>query len=154
MNSKVLHDMRGRPYQERETFNNAILLLSMVKSEYYYIIGFSRPDNMIEIGFDFEDKLHDPCTEVLTMEFSSVTDKIKVHGQLSNVVFDGETAVPFDWNPAFSVKDGYVYYDACFDMDEIVPVSMEKLNVMILSVKKDLEGFMDASIDYLLSRRS
>ena len=49
MDSKILHNIKDTPFSERETFNNAILLLSMVKSEYYYIVGFSRPNNIIRI---------------------------------------------------------------------------------------------------------
>ena len=44
----------NKPVSVRETFNNTILLLTMVKSEYYYIISFSRSKGQIEIGFDYE----------------------------------------------------------------------------------------------------
>lgn len=43
---------------KRESFNNTILLLTMVKSEYYYIIGFSRVKGQIEIGFDYKSSIH------------------------------------------------------------------------------------------------
>lgn len=46
-----------KPLAVRESFNNTILLLTMVKSEYYYIIGFSRAEGKIEIGIDFESEL-------------------------------------------------------------------------------------------------
>ena len=76
MDSKILHNMKDIPFNDRESFNNAILLLSMVKSEYYYIVGFSRPKNQIEIGFDFDDKTYGRLSETVTMDFSGNLNSI------------------------------------------------------------------------------
>ena len=68
MNNKEFYKT-DKPLTVRESFNNTILLLSMVKSEYYYIIGFSRSEGIIEIGFDFESKLHGKNTEIIILDF-------------------------------------------------------------------------------------
>lgn len=72
----------------RESFNNTILLLTMVKSEYYYIIGFSRTEGKIEIGFDFESDLHGKITEIAILDFYSADNSIELSCNLTNI--DGE----------------------------------------------------------------
>lgn len=154
MDSKILHDLNNTPFNERETFNNAILLLSMVKSEYYYIVGFSRPDNKIEIGFDFEDKVYDKVSESVTMDFSSDSNGIKVSTQLANIVFEGAPVIPFTHRENFTIDKGYIYYERSFEKDNVIPVSMDKLSSIILSIKKDIEEFADQSIEYILKNKN
>ena len=151
MDSKVLHNIKDTPFNERETFNNAILLLSMVKSEYYYIVGFSRPDSKIEIGFDFEDKAYGQISEIVVMDFSSNSAKIIVTSHLKNMVFEGENDIPFFYNDNFEVINGYIVYEKLFEKDDVIPVSMDKLNLIILSVKKELENFINQSVSYILN---
>lgn len=153
MNSKILHNIKDTPFNERETFNNAILLLSMVKSEYYYIVGFSRPDNKIEIGFDFEDKAYGQISETVIMDFSSNSTRIMMTSQLTNIVFEGKNTIPFVQKDCFKINDGYIVYEKSFKKDDVIPVSMDKLNLMILSVKKELEEFMKQSFAYILTQR-
>lgn len=150
MDSKILHDLKSTPFNERETFNNAILLLTMVKSEYYYIVGFSRPDNKVEIGFDFEDKLYGRISEIITMDFGSRSGEIQVSATLSNIVFEGKTAVPFTHKDNFKINGGYLYYERLFEKDKVIPVSMDRLSSIILTSKKDIEEFLNQSMAYIL----
>lgn len=63
MHNDYYYNTKTTSFPDRETFNNTILLLTMIKSKYYYIVGFSRPNNVIEIAFDFESDLHGLITE-------------------------------------------------------------------------------------------
>lgn len=151
MDDKILYNLKTIPFNERESFNNAILLLSMVKSEYYYIVGFSRPDNIIEIGFDFDDKYYGRINETVTMDFSSNTNGIEITAQSGNSFFAGQDTIPFEHNDCFVFENGHINYKRVFEKDDILPASMEELNSIILSVKKDLQGLTEKSIEYLLS---
>ncbi len=153
MDSKILHNIKDTPFNERETFNNAILLLSMVKSEYYYIVGFSRPDNKIEIGFDFEDKAYGQISETVIMDFSSNSTRILMTSQLTNIVFKEKNRIPFHQKDNFKINNGNIVYERLFKKDDVIPVSMDKLNLIILSVKKDLEEFIKQSFAYILTQR-
>lgn len=153
MDNKVLHDIKDVPFNERETFNNAILLLSMVKSEYYYIVGFSRPENKIEIGFDIEDKVFGLFSETFIMDFSSISNCIKINCQLNNVLLEGKNVIPFQHQGFFTINNGYVHYERTFEKDCVIPVSIEKLNSIILLVKKDIFEFANQGVSYILSKR-
>lgn len=152
MDNKFLYNLKDIPYSERETFNNAILLLSMVKSEYYYIVGFSRPDNIIEVGYDFDDKYYGRINETIAMDFSGNTNEIEITTQLTNVFFEGEDIISFDHDGYFTIEKGVINYKRLFEKDDVVPVSMEKLNVIILSVKNDLHQFIKNGIKHLLTK--
>lgn len=152
MDSKFLHNLYDTPYNERETFNNAILLLSMVKSEYYYIVGFSRPDNIIEIGFDFDDKGYGRINETIAIDLSGNKNEIEITTQLTNVFFEGQDKILFDHDEYFTVEKGSINYKRLFEKDDVIPVSMEKLNLIILSVKNDLCKFIGKGIEHLLNK--
>lgn len=141
MDRKVLHNLKETPFAERETFNNAILLLSMVKSKFYYIVGFSRPDNVIEIGFDFEDEIYGTFSETVTLDFSSNSDGIKASAQLNNIVFENDVDIPELNVDNFSIEDGYAFYERFFEKDDVIPVSMDKLNAIILAIKSDVKKY-------------
>lgn len=151
MDNKFLHNLKDTPYNERETFNNAILLLSMVKSQYYYIVGFSRPNNIIEIGFDFDSKNYGIINETITVNFSGNSNKIEITTQLTNMIFKGQKVIIFE-DDGFTIEKGCVNYKRLFEKDDIVPASMEKLNLIILSVKNDLYKFIEKNIEYLLNK--
>lgn len=151
MDSKILHNIKDTPFNERETFNNAILLLSMVKSEYYYIVGFSRPDNLIEIGFDFEDNAYGQISETVVMDFSSNSTRILMTSQLTNIVFKEKNTIPFHQKGNFKINNGNIVYERLFKKDDVIPVSMDKLNLIIMSVKKELEEFIKQSLAYILT---
>ena len=74
-----------KPLAVRESFNNTILLLTMVKSEYYYIIGFSRAEGKIEIGIDFESELHGKITENIILDFYGFEDFIELSCNLTSI---------------------------------------------------------------------
>lgn len=154
MDNKFLHNLKDTPYNERETFNNAILLLSMIKSEYYYIVSFSRPNNKIEIGFDFEDKTYGKISETILMDFSSDSSSIKVTTKLANILFSKEAFIPFLPASYFISKNGCIYYERVFEKDDVIPVSMEKLNTIILSTKEDIKGFINKSFEHILGTKS
>lgn len=141
MDSKVLHNLKETPFAERETFNNAILLLSMVKSEFYYIVGFSRPDNMIEIGFDFEDEIYGAFSETVALDFSGDSDGIKASAKLNNIVFENGADIAELNTDNFSIADGCVFYERFFEKDDVIPVSMDKLNAIILKIKDNIVKF-------------
>lgn len=141
MDSKILHNIKDTPFSERETFNNAILLLSMVKSEYYYIVGFSRLDNKIEIGFDFEDKLYGRISESIEVDFSGDPKGIRILAKLANVFLERKTKLPFELDK-FSIISGNVFYENLFEKDDVIPTSMDKLNYIILEVKQEIGNFI------------
>lgn len=149
MDRKVLHNLKETPFAERETFNNAILLLSMVKSEFYYIVGFSRPDNIIEIGFDFEDEVYGTFSETVTLDFSSNSDGIKVSAQLNNIVFEDSVDITEMNVDYFSMDEGYVIYERFFEKDDVIPVSMDKLNAIILKIKDNIVKFEKQSFSII-----
>jgi hypothetical protein len=124
----------------------------MVKSEYYYIVGFSRPENIIEIGFDFDDKYYGRINENIAIDFSGNTNEIVITTQLTNVFFEGEYNISFEHDECFTIEKGFIKYKRLFEKDEVIPVSMEKLNFIILSVKNDLYKFIGKSIEYLLTK--
>lgn len=150
MDSKILHNIKDIPFNERETFNNAILLLSMVKSEYYYIVGFSRPNNQIEIGFDFEDKSYGKINETIIMDFSWSKGEIKATSQLVNLIFEEEQTIPFSHDYYFVLKNNSISYERVFEKDEVIPLSMDKLNTIIMSIKKDIEKFVVQGFTHIL----
>lgn len=153
MDRKVLHNLKETPFAERETFNNAILLLSMVKSEFYYIVGFSRPDNVIEIGFDFEDEIYGAFSETVTLDFSSNSDGIKASAQLNNIVFENDVDIPELNVDNFSINDGCVFYERFFKKDDVIPVSMDKLNAIILAIKSDVENYEKQGLSMIAKLR-
>lgn len=152
MDSSVLYNVKQIPFAERETFNNAILLLSMVKSEFYYIVGFSRPDNIIEIGFDLSGEHIGLCFETLILDFSADEYRLKVFSKLKNVVFENEAEIPFEHDGYFTLTDGGIYYERLFEKDNVIPMSMDKLNTIILSVKRDIEQFEENGFAYILKK--
>lgn len=153
MDSKILHNMKDIPFNERESFNNAILLLSMVKSEYYYIVGFSRPNNIIEIGFDLEVNTYGQISETFVMDFSSNSTRILITSQLTNIVFNEKNKIPFRQKGNFKINNGNIVYEKLFPKDDVIPVSMDKLNLIIMSVKKEFEEFIRQGFAYIISQR-
>lgn len=154
MDSKILHNMKDTPFNERESFNNAILLLSMVKSEYYYIVGFSRPNNQIEIGFDFDDKIYGRFSETVIMDFSTNSNGVVLFTQLANTFFEGKSVIPFNHKDNFTIDSGgYIHYERLFEKDDVIPISMEKLNTIILTIKEDILEFSLQSVSYILKKR-
>ena len=82
------YDLCNVPFVSRESFNNTILLLTLVKSNSYYITGFNRLKNIIEIAFDIESELHSSVTESVTIDFGSSCDNVLFNCELKNVIAD------------------------------------------------------------------
>lgn len=143
MNSKEFYIL-DKPLSIRESFNNTILLLTMVKSEYYYIIGFSRVKGIIEIGFDFESKLHGRITETAILDFYGDDNYVKLSCSLRNI--DGEnieTIMKGKINKAFSVESGSVVFRAKMPSDSLIPTSIKMMNEYILQAKSEIFVFLE-----------
>lgn len=133
-----------KPYAVRESFNNTILLLTMVKSEYYYIIGFSRVKGIIEIGFDFESELHGKITETAILDFYGDDNYVELICSLRNI--DGEnieTIMNGKINKAFSVESGSVVFRAKMPSDSLIPTSIKMMNEYILQAKSEIFVFLE-----------
>jgi len=140
LNEDVFYDTKAVPLSDRESFNNTILLLTMVKSKYYYIIGFSRPEETITIGFDFESKTEKIITKELIVDFGkSKTDII-----LSCQVFDvskletnKEVKTAVNTNH-FYIDNGKLCYIHRILKDEIFPSSVMSMNECLLLARQEI----------------
>ena len=118
----------------------------MVKSQYYYIVGFSRPDNKIEIAFDFESELHSHITESVLIDFASDEEFVLFHSKLNNIpaiksASTFQTSTSFFGN--FSMDSSGILYDLKIRKDSHIPTSIEKMNEYILCAKRDIITFME-----------
>lgn len=144
MDSKEFYKS-DKPLSVRETFNNTILLLTMVKSEYYYIIGFSRNSGIIEIGFDFESELHGKITESTTLDFYGNEECVELSCRLSNI--DGENIKEImdgKVSQAFSFENGAVIYRTQIPSDSLIPTSIKTMNECILQAKSEIFAFLES----------
>lgn len=127
---------------KRESFNNTILLLTMVKSEYYYIIGFSRLRGQIEIGFDYKSTIHNAITESVIVDFYSDDKNIVLSGELKNINLD-------DFTDSEQLADNFYFEDNVFkyrlisQRDELIPSSIEKMNSIIMKAKSEIFDFLE-----------
>lgn len=136
---------------KRESFNNTIILLTMVKSEYYYIIGFSRPKGCIEIGFDYKSDIHNLITESIFVDFYSDNENIVVTSEIKNINSDDFTdVVCFDDN--FYFEDRTLKYKKHFEIDELIPTGIEKMNAIILRAKAEIFGFLEQYFRFCISK--
>ena len=136
------YNIKDVSFCDRESFNNAILLLTMIKSEYYYIVGFSRVKGIINIGFDFESEYHKTITESISLDFNSSDEDIIIRCEIQN--FNGES-FSIDSNKykgTFSVVNNKLYYLNTISKDDVFPLSIKDLNKHILSSKNDIIGFL------------
>lgn len=134
-----------KPLAVRESFNNTILLLTMVKSEYYYIIGFSRVKGIIEIGFDFESELHGKITETAILDFYGDDNYIELSCSLRNIDRENiETIMNGRINKTFSVESCSVVFRAKIPSDRLIPTSIKMMNEYILQAKSDIFAFLES----------
>lgn len=141
MNKSSFYDLTAVSFSDRETFNNAILLLSMVKSEAYYIVGFSRLAKKIEIGFDFQSSFNSMITQTFTMDLN---DPCNVHFKsvLKNPDMKScENLINKDNN--FHICGDDVIYDSHIKRDEIIPISIENVDAAIKKVKNEIIDFIE-----------
>ena len=143
MNEEVFYDIKSVPLADRESFNNTILLLTMVKSKYYYMIGFSRPEAKIVVGFDYASKMDGKITRELTIDFDRFSDvivlncviaelsdndarNINIPDRFKNIFFDGRR----------------IKFEQKIKKDGIFPSSVKAMNKYLLSARKEIELFL------------
>lgn len=152
MNNDIYYSTKTIPLVERETFNNTIILLTLVKSNYYYIVGFSRPNNIIEIAFDFESELHTRISESITVDFSLDKEYVLMHSVLKNVTADMmESVMMPSFKGEFSIENGCVVYNYKVKKDKLIPTSIEQMNKYILLAKKEIICFLERLYEERLS---
>lgn len=127
---------------KRESFNNTILLLTMVKSEYYYIIGFSRVKGEIEIGFDYKSSIHNTITESVIVDFYSDDENVVLSGELKNINLDDFTDSS-QLAENFYFENNALKYRQISQRDELIPVSIEKMNGIIIRAKSEIFDFLE-----------
>lgn len=145
MNNEVYYNTKTIPLAERETFNNTIILLTLVKSQYYYIVGFSRPSNMIEIAFDYESDLHSVISESITVDFGSDDEWVLMRAVLKNIsAKDLVSTNDFVSEGVFACDSDNVIYDFKVKKDKLIPMSIEKMNGYILKAKSEIIAFLES----------
>lgn len=142
----------NKPVSVRETFNNTILLLTMVKSEYYYIISFSRSKGQIEIGFDYESELHGKITETVVADFYCNENSVLLSCSLKNIALSDFAALK-SLDNHFSVADSNVIYRAEIPRDGVVPISIKTLNEYIMKTRSEIISFLESYYHRCISIR-
>lgn len=145
MHKDFYYNTKTISFPDRETFNNTILLLTMVRSQYYYIVGFSRPNNVIEIAFDYESDLHSVITESITLHFGESEDNVILRCKIKNlkeemcvehgIISKGKGIVK-----CCETGFNYEYY---ISKDKLIPVSVENMNLFILEAKEEIIDFIE-----------
>lgn len=140
LNEDVFYDTKAVPLSDRESFNNTILLLTMVKSKYYYIIGFSRPEETITIGFDFESKTEGIVTKELIVDFGKSESDIILSCQVYNVSqFEtNEKATDVVKSNQFYLDNGKLYYIRRISKDRVFPSSVKSMNKCLLLARQEI----------------
>ena len=137
------YNIKDVSFCDRESFNNAILLLTMIKSEYYYILGFSRVKGIINIAFDFESEYHKTITESISLDFNSSDEDIIIICEIQNFSDESISINSNEYNGTFSVVNNKVYYLNTISKDDVFPLGIKELNKHILSSKNDIIGFLE-----------
>lgn len=153
MNSEPFYDVKKTPFVDRESFNSAILLLSMVKSSYYYIVGFSRPDNVIEIAFDFSSELHKQITETVRIEFSKSAEYILLRSELKSITLDiykEDIANAMVKKGSVISSNDVVIYELQIPKHSVIPSSVTQLNSFVLLAKSEICDFVEKCFEYHL----
>lgn len=142
----------NEPVSVKETFNNTILLLTMIKSEYYYIISFSRSKGQIEIGFDFESELHSKITEAIVADFYCNERNVLLSCSLKNIDLCDFVAVK-SLGDRFTVTNSNVIYESEIPKDKVVPISVKTLNEYIMKTRSEIISFLEAYYHRCISIR-
>lgn len=114
----------------------------MVKSEYYYIIGFSRVKGEIEIGFDYKSSIHNTITESVIVDFYSDDENVVLSGELKNINLDDFTDSS-QLAENFYFENNALKYRQISQRDELIPVSIEKMNGIIMRAKSEIFDFLE-----------
>lgn len=149
MNNKF-YNIKDVSFCDRESFNNAILLLTMIKSEYYYIVGFSRVKGIINIAFDFESEYHKTITEGISLDFNNSDEEIIIKCEIQH--FSGESILidSNKYDGTFSVVNNKVYYLNTISKDDVFPLSIKDLNNNILICKNEIIKFLKENTNKVL----
>ncbi len=131
-----------KPVSVKETFDNTILLLTMIKSEYYYIISFSRAKGQIEIGFDFDSELHNKITETIMADFYSNENCVTLSCVLKNIDLSDLGLISSLGNN-LKITDSSVIYKSEIPRDNIIPISIKSLNSYIMKARCDIISFLE-----------
>jgi hypothetical protein len=152
MYNDYYYNTKATSFPDRESFSNTILLLTMIKSQYYYIVGFSRLDNVIEIAFDFESDLHGLITETMTLNFDESEEYLVLRCRFTNI-FDHigkQKNFSFEGNGYIVSDEDGLKYEYLLPKDRILPVSVEKMNAFIIESKAEIIRFLEKQYsDYL-----
>lgn len=143
MKKSSFYDLTSVPFSDRETFNNAILLLSMVKSEAYYLTGFSRLNQKIEIGFDFVSSYNTKITQTITMELSK-PGYMCFSSVLKGIGTKKCKSLTEKFGSKFNCEGDDVIYKSTAERDTIIPISIENVDKAIKVVKKEIIDFIEA----------
>lgn len=143
-NEEVFYDIKSVPLSDRESFNNTILLLTMVKSKYYYIIGFSRPDEIITIGFDFESKTEGVITRGLTIDFKKSSDEIVLFCEImkTEAVCDDIILMVKDKCEHIFCRNGQIVFEMRIQKDSMFPSSVKMMNKALMTARREIETLM------------
>ena len=145
MNNNEFYNVKDVSFADRESFNNAILLLTMIKSEYYYIVGFSRPDNTIKLAFDYETAYFTNIAEVIEIHFTQSKEYIEFVSVIQNVelgYIDDEIRARCSYGN-LSLLNNKVVYTMTAKKDAIFPESIRDLNKLIQIVIADIKSLLN-----------
>lgn len=141
MDEDVFYDTKSVPLSDRESFNNTILLLTMVKSQYYYIIGFSRPEETITIGFDFESKTEGVYTIEIVVDFKKSESDIIISGRITEVMTlsPDKLLIVFERCAHLYNNNGILCYERRIAKDLVFPSSVKSMNDHMLEIRKEMK---------------
>ena len=144
MNCDKFYNTTSTALNIRESFNNTILLMIMVKSEYYYIIGFSRPNNTITIGFDYDSPLHKTITEFITIDFNQSNKEVIFTCKLDNIDrMCNKLQEVIKSHSGFEYVQDSVLYKETVEIDKLIPISIETMDEYIVAIKNKICSFLE-----------
>lgn len=149
MRNEVFHDLDKIPFADRESFSNGIILLSMVRSSSYYMVGFSRPDSFIDVAFDFSGEFHRQITETMRLDFSG-GGFLLIRSRLRNITpdcFSRKAADIMVHRGSIVPSEGGIVYELKIPKDKVIPLSVMKLNSAILLAREEICDFMEKCFD-------
>lgn len=145
MESSAFYDTKKIPVPERESFNNTILLLTLIKSQYYYIIGFSRPEHIIKIGFDYESEAYGTLSETLEIDFCNSSEYVTMRAVLNNVNAERWQVLKdfFVGKGRVCKTEDKIIYEYNLSKDKVLPIGINDMNTYIMEAKKDIGVFLE-----------
>lgn len=152
MKNDCFYDIYNTPLRTRESFNNTILLLTLVKSEFYYIVGFDRMKHVIEIAFDLESDIHFKITESVKINFDYSDSEICFECFITNALVDGFSAdiIGRNCKRGIRIEKDRLIFERIIKKDPVLPVSCKKANEIILKIKDDISSFLEEYYEAML----